>query len=126
MPHGHSASGGDAITTGMHELVERCFNAAKVVDPETIITGENITENVIDVGDGTLRVTLCPENKAHIFAAVYQDYTKRYGTELSARADSKDSDAFFLECASLFVQGAQIGCIQLRPRPAALSLTNPK
>ena len=108
----------------MHELVERCFNAAKAVDPDTIITGENITENVIDVVDGTLQVTLWPENRAHIFAAVYQDFTKRYGTELST--GTKDNDAFFLECASLFVQGAQIGRIRMRPRNATLSLSNPK
>ena len=131
-PHGHSAGGGDAITTGMHKTVEGCFNAAKAEDPDTIITGENCTENVIDVVDGTLQVTLWPENKAHMFAAVYQDYVKRYGTELSTGAgwggrfkDSFDQDAFFIECASLFVQGAQIGRIRLRPRDAALSLTNP-
>ena len=38
---------------------------------------------MIDVIDGTLTVTLWPENKAHLFAAVYQDYVKRYGTEMS-------------------------------------------
>ncbi len=131
-PHGHSAAGGDAITTGMHKTVEGCFNAAKAQDPETIITGENCTENVIDVVDGTLQVTLWPENKAHMFAAVYQDYVKRYGTELSTGPgwrsrfkNSFDEDAFFIECASLFVQGAQIGRIRLRPRDASLSLTNP-
>ena len=120
-PHGHSASGGDAITTGMHQLVERCFNAAKSKDPETIIT-----ENVIDVVDGTLQVTLWPENRVHIFAAVYQDFTKGYGTELSTSEGSGDSDTFFIECGSLFIQGAQIGRIRLRPRSLALSLTNPK
>jgi len=132
-PHGHSASGGDAITTGMHELVERCAIAAKAIDPETIITGENITENVIDVVDGTLQVTLWPENRAHIFATVYQDFTERCGTELSTGVgwndgfkDSLDDNAFFVECASLLVQGAQIGRIRMRPRDAALSLSNPK
>ncbi len=131
-PHGHSACGGDAITTGMHKTVEGCFNAAKAQDPETIITGENSTESVIDVIDGILQITLWPENRAHIFAAVYQDYVKRYGLELSTGVGWKgrfknayDEDAFFIECASLFAQGAQIGRIRLRPRDAALSLTNP-
>jgi hypothetical protein len=131
-PHGHSAAGGDSMTRGMHELVERCFNATKQVDPMSIITGENCTENMFDVIDGTLTVTLWPENKAHIFAAVYQDYIKRYGTEMSTGtgyqdrfADEYDQDAFFIEAASLFVQGAQIGRLRLRPRDAALSLSNP-
>jgi len=132
-PHGHSAAGGDSTTTGMHQLVEGCFNAAKKADPQTIITGENCTENMFDVIDGTLQVTLWPENKAHIFAAVYQDYIKRYGTELATGVgyqgrytNQMDADAFFIECASLFVQGAQIGRIRLRPRDASLSLTDPE
>ena len=132
-PHGHSAAGGDSTTTGMHELVEGCFKAAKKADPQAIITGENCTENMFDVIDGTLQVTLWPENKAHIFAAVYQDYIKRYGTELTTGVgylgrftNQMDADAFFIECASLFVQGAQIGRIRLRPRDASLSLTDPE
>ena len=121
------------MTGGMHDLVERCFNATKQANPMTIITGENCTENVIDVIDGTLTVTLWPENKAHLFAAVYQDYVKRYGTEMSTGTgyqgrftNEYDQDAFFLEAASLFVQGAQIGRLRLRPRDAALSLSNPE
>lgn len=132
-PHGHSACGGDAITTGMWETVKACREAAHAVDPEVMITGENICENVIDVVDGTLQVTLWPENRAHVFAAVYQDYTKRYGTEMStgigARGQFKENfadDSFFLEAASLFAQGAQIGRMRLRPRNAALSVSEPK
>ena len=132
-PHGHSANGGDAITTGMHKTVEASFNAAKAADPQTIITGENSTENVIDVIDGILQVTLWPDNRAPLFATVYQDYVKRYGLNLSTGTgwndrfkESFDDDAFFMECAALFSEGAQIGLIRLRPRDAALSLTNPK
>ena len=131
-PHGHSANGGDAITTGMYETVRACFNTAKQQDPEVIITGENSTEAVIDVIDGILQITLWPEKKAHLFAAVYQDYIKRYGLELSTGlgwegrfSNSYDKDAFFIECASLFSQGVQIGRIRLRPRDASLSLSNP-
>ena len=35
------------------------------------------------------------------------------------------SDSFFIECASLFVEGAQIGRLQLRPRGGGLSLRDP-
>lgn len=132
-PHGHSAAGGDAITTGMHQTVEGCFNAAKARDPETIITGENSTENVIDVIDGTLTVTLWPENHEPIFAAVYQDYVKRYGTEMMTGVGWRrrfekmyDEDGFYIEAAWLFVQGAQIGRIRLKPRDASLSFENPQ
>ena len=116
-PHGHSACGGEAITTGMHGLCEVIYDAVKAQDPEAITTGENSSENMIDVIDGVLGNTLEPENIAPIFAAVYQDYIPRYGTNISI--DS--SDAFFLEAASLFVEGAQVGRLALRPRPAILS-----
>jgi len=132
VPHGHSACGGDAIVTGMHEIVDACATAAKQQDPEAIITGENSTENVIDVIDGVLQITLWPENQAPLFAAVYQDYVKRHGLEMSTGvgwqgryAKNFDDNAFIIESASLFSQGAQIGRMRLRPRGAALSLTNP-
>ena len=121
-PHGHSAAGGDSMTRGMHELVETIADAVKAKDPEAITTGENASENMIDVTDGILQVALSPENTAPIFAAVYQDYITRYGLEISVGK----GDAFFIECASLFVEGAQIGRLRLRPRSSALSFQEPE
>jgi len=120
-PHGHTAAGGDSMTRGMHEMVEILTNATKAKDPEAITTGENASENMIDVTDGILQVALSAENTAPIFAAVYQDYIPRYGLELSVGS----GDAFFIECASLFVEGMQIGRLRLRPRSSALSFQNP-
>ena len=40
-----------------------------------------------------------------MFVVVYQDYIPRYGHELLIRPD----DAFFVECASLLVEGSQPG-----------------
>ena len=121
------------MTRGMHELVEIIRDAVQAEDPEVIITGENCTENMIDVIDGTLQVTLWPENRKPLFAAVYQDYLVRYGTELITGAGYQgryqnvwDQDAFFLECASMFVEGMQIGRIRLRPRDASLSFDKPE
>jgi hypothetical protein len=64
---------------------------------------------------------LRPENQVPLFATVYQDYIPRYGLELSVGR----GDSFFIECASLFVEGAQIGRLQLRPRGGGLSLRDP-
>lgn len=121
--HGHAHAGADTMTTGMHELARRIREAVKTDDQDAITTGEDPAENMMDVTDGFLyQRTLRPENQAPIFAAVYQDYIPRYGLELTIGT----GDAFFIECASLFTEGAQIGRLRLRPRNAVLSLTNEK
>ncbi len=119
-PHGHTAAGGDSMTRGMHELVKIVTEAVKAEDPEVITTGENPSENMIDVTDGFLQTTLNPGNTAPIFATVYQDYILRYGVELSA------GERFFVECASLFTEGMQIGRFRLKPRNSTISFENPK
>ncbi len=112
-PHGHPASGGRTMTDGMHALSGAIRDAMKAKDPEAITTGEDSTENMIDVIDGVLyQRTLRPENKVPLFGVVYNDYIPRYGLELSV---SRPKD-FFIECSSLFVEGAQIGRLRLRPR----------
>jgi len=120
-PHGHTAGGGDSMTRGMHELVEIITNAVKAKNPEAITTGENSSENMIDVTDGILQVALWPENTAPIFATVYQDYILRYGLDMSI-----SGDAFFIQSASMFVEGMQVGRLRLRPRSSALSFQNPE
>jgi len=132
-PHGHVAAGGDSMTKGMHELVEIVTNALKEQDPEAITTGENASENMIDVTDGVLQVALSPRSQAPLFAAVYQDYITRHGLELSVGSgwmdrwkDTWRANHFFIECASMFVEGAQIGRIQLRPRDNSLDLHKPE
>jgi hypothetical protein len=75
---------------------------------------------MIDVTDGFLQVTLSPQNTAPIFATVYQDYILRYGVTLSV------DDQFFVECASLFTEGMQVGRFALRPRISTISFQNPE
>ena len=120
-PHGHTAAGGSSMTVGMHDLVEYLHVAIKANDPEAIATGENSSENMIDVIDGILyQWTILPENTAPIFAAVYQDYIPRYGVEISIGS----GDPFFMDCASMFVEGDQIGRFRIRPRSHILSFEN--
>ena len=122
-PHGHTAAGGDSMTKGMHGLVEAIRDAVKAKDPDVITSGENSCENMIDVIDGILyQRTMRPENTAPLFGVVYQDYIPRYGLELSV----DPGDAFFMECASLFVEGAQVGRLRLRPRSGTLSFQKPE
>ena len=94
-PHGHTAGGGSEATLGQHGLVELLHDAIKAKDPDAIITGENPSENMIDVIDSMLDATLLPENKAPIFATVYNDYIKRNTLQIS-----NTSPAFFIERAS--------------------------
>jgi hypothetical protein len=123
-PHGHTAAGGTSMTLGMHQLSEYIYRAVKAKDAEAITSGENASENMIDVIDGVLQPTLTADTKAPLFAAVYQDYIRRHGLELSTGA--KDADDFFIECASLFVEGSKIGMLRLRPRMGALSFQKPE
>ena len=132
-PHGHSAAGGRSMPDGMHGLTEQIRNAVKAEDPEAITTGEDSSENMIDVIDGVLyQRTLRSENKAPLFATIYQDYIPRYGMRLSVTNAATryegdwTPDHFFIECASLFVEGAQIGRLRLRPRDMSLSFENPE
>jgi hypothetical protein len=130
-PHGHTAAGGDSMPKGLHELCGYVRDAIKDQDPEAITTGEDSTENMIDVIDGLLyQRTLRPENKVPLFGVVYKDYILRYGHELSVDPGWQGRykatwrpDAFYIECASLFVEGAQIKT-RLRPRDISLSFQN--
>jgi len=133
-PHGHSAAGGSSMTDGMHGLAKRIRDAVKALDPKVTTTGENATENMIDVTDSLFyQRSLRPENKAPLFATVYQDYALRYGGgELSVDPGFEGRykqvwapDAFFIECASLFVEGAEVGRLRVRPRDMSLSFQNP-
>lgn len=84
---------------------------------------------MIDVIDGILQITLWPENKVNMFATVYQDYILRYGLSVSTGIADKDSPVenhFFIECASSFTEGMQIGMIRLPPRPSSLSFDKPE
>jgi len=122
-PHGHSAGGGSAMTEGMHRIAGAIRDAVKARDPEAITTGEDATENMIDVVDGILyQRTLRPENRVPLFGTVYNDYVPRYGLELSVSRP----DDFFVECTSLFVEGAQIGRLRLRPRDNVLLFQKPQ
>ena len=117
----------------MHKLNQVLYDRMKAVAPDTITTGENMAENMIDVTDGNLAFTLFPEDKAPIFAAVYQDYIVSYGLEMSTGAgyegrfkDTYREEAFFLEAAALFTEGSKVGRIRLRPRSSQLSVKDPK
>jgi hypothetical protein len=120
--HGHTAAGASSMTEGRHGLVKELREAIRAKDSELIITGENPSENMIDVIDGMLVYTLWPDH-VPLFAAVYQDYMLRYGLELSV---GEGGDSFFIDCASLFVAGAQVGRIRLKPRSAMLSVQEPE
>ncbi|MCF7837419.1 MAG: LamG domain-containing protein [Candidatus Marinimicrobia bacterium] len=121
-PHGHSHGGGSSMTVGMHTLSDRIRDAIQAKDPDAITTGESSTENMIDAIDGVMyQYTLRPENKVPLFGVVYNDYITRTGREMSV---SRPSD-FFIEAASLFVEGAQIGRFRTRPRSDILQFDNP-
>jgi hypothetical protein len=131
--HGHTAAGADSMTTSRHELVQAIRDAVRAKDPDAIMTGENPSENMIDVIDGMLIYTMWPDKNVPLLATVYQDYIKRYGLEMSTGAGYRDrfastydQDAFFIEAASLFVEGTQIGRIRLKPRDANLSPDDPR
>ncbi len=115
-PHGHSAAGASCGTLGMHRLLEQVYAGVKKDFPDALIEGEDPAENMIDVQDNVLyQRNMRVENKVPLFAAVYGDYIPRS----SVGKIQLEDRFFYLECASMFVEGAQIGRLTLRPRPAA-------
>ena len=106
--HGHTCGGGRDRCQGMHELARRCREAVKVHDPMAFTDGESPTEDMIDVVDGILyQYTLRPDISVPLFATVYGDYIPRYGM----RCSPPEGAMFFLQAASLFVEGAKLGRI---------------
>lgn len=122
-PHGHAACGGETLPSAMHGLCERIRDAVKALDAQVITSGENAAENMIDVIDGRLHggYTVMPTSTTPLFAAVYQDYVPRYA--LGVRAN--DEDLFYMQAGLLFVEGAQIGRLRLKPMDGGLSFDDP-
>jgi hypothetical protein len=107
----------------MHGLAEYVREAVKAVDPDAITSGEDSSENMIDVIDGKLyQYTLTPNSRAPLFAAVYQDYIPRYGMVVKADGGNES----FMEAGSLFVEGAQMGRLHLEPMRDSLSFEQPE
>lgn len=118
-PHGHSAGGANCGPGGMHQLIQKVYDNIKKEYPEALVEGEDPAENMIDVQDNILyQRHLRLENKVPLFAAVYGDYIPRSTVGKISLADP----AFFIECASLFLEGAQVGRLTLRPRPVSTVL----
>ena len=121
--HGHSACGGSSLPLGMHGMAKHIRDAVKAANPDTITTGEDSAENMIDVVDGKFySKTLTPNSRAPLFAAVYKDYIPRYGMTL--RPD--DGDSFYMHATSLFVEGAQMGRLNIGTMRGVLSFDNPQ
>lgn len=106
--HGHSHGGGTSPYLGDRNLSAAARGAMKRADPQAVMTGESPAESAIDLLDGFLyRWTVWPD-MAPLFATVYGDYVVRYGASLSPA-----SDGFYIQCATLFTEGAQMGRLHL-------------
>ena len=109
--HGHSHGGGDDPYLGSREISHVVRGAMKKADPESVMTGESPAETAIDLLDGFLyRVTVWPD-VAPLFATVYGDYICRTGIGLDT-----DSDGFYIQCATLFTEGCQMGRMRLNTK----------
>jgi len=78
--HGHAICGGDYWTKAVHGLYQECRALAKELNPEAMITGENVAEYCIDVHDtflgGGKEGTTAP-----LFMAVYHGWAYVFGGE---------------------------------------------
>ena len=113
--HGHAHGGGIEPYSGAHELATAVREAMKRANPEAVMSGESPCETAIDLLDGFLYVyTMGSEialerTDVPLLAAVYGDYICRYGHWLNPK-----SDGFYIQCASLFAEGAQIGRLEVQ------------
>ena len=109
--HGHSHGGGNHAYLSARKLSRLVRGAMKEADPESVMSGENPAETAIDLLDGFLYArTIRPDN-IPMLATVYGDYISRFG-----RTIRLGSDGLFIQCASLFTEGAQIGRLPIHWR----------
>jgi hypothetical protein len=117
--HGHSRGGGLSRTRGMHELARLCREAVRTGNPDAFTSGEDSSENMIDVIDAKLyQYSLHPHTKYPLFATVYQDYIRRYGMKCYV----EDGEGFYLSAASLFCEGCMMGRVWIDVRSGAASI----
>ena len=109
--HGHSHGGGNDPYLSAQKLAEVVRGAMKEAEPASVISGEGPAETAIDLLDGFLYKDTLRPHTAPIFAAVYGDYICRYGFTMEP-----ESDGFYMQCATLFTEGAQMGRLFLRGR----------
>jgi hypothetical protein len=106
--HGHSHGGGNESYLGDRKLSEVVRGAMKKADPQSVMSGESPAETAIDLLDGFLyRWTVWPD-MAPMFATVYGQYITRHAYPLDPEADG-----FYIRCAVLFTEGAQMGRLRL-------------
>ena len=76
--HGHAICGGDYWTKAVHGLYEEVRALAKELNPEAMITGEDVAEYCIDVHDTFLCMGKTGTS-APLFLAVYHGYANVFG-----------------------------------------------
>ena len=69
--HGHPLCGGNVWTTGVRGLYSQVRRAIKKINPDTMLTGEEWSEYVIDLLD----MQLARDHELPLFEAVYHGYT---------------------------------------------------
>lgn len=117
--HGHKYRGGILKYEGARKMSEVVRGAMKAARADSVMTGENPAETAVDLLDGFLyRSTLWPD-MAPVFAAVYGDYITRTGITVEP-----GSETFYVACATLFTEGAQVGRIPLHGAHLKASLTD--
>ena len=102
--HGHSHGGGNDPYLGARKLGLIVRGAMKRGKPDAVMSGENPAETAIEVLDGFLSPRTVRPDTVPLLATVYGDYICRYG-----RTVAPGSRGFYVQCASLFTEGAQMG-----------------
>jgi hypothetical protein len=80
--HGHAIGGGNYWTQAVHGLYEECRALAKELNPEAMITGEDVAEYCIDVHDTFLCMGKTGTS-APLFQAVYHGYANVFGADIN-------------------------------------------
>ena len=83
--HGHAICGGDFWTKAVHGLYEEVRQECKKLNPDFMMTGEDVAEFCIDVHD-TFLCSAQAGTTAPLFLAVYHGYANLYGGAQSNKA----------------------------------------
>ena len=110
--HGHPHGGGNYTYGVARKFGLRIANELKARDPDIITTGENATEHMIDVLDGTLLHYDVWPGLLPLAKAVYGDYWLWYGRTTDA-GEMKDAPAFWLVASDSLIYGIKLGRLKL-------------
>ena len=112
--HGHTKGGGNYWAIGNRKLLQLCRDSVRKINPDVMMTSENVNEVYIDKLDSFL--LFCNQywpGAVPAFQAVYHDYAITFGN--CVIGGERDVQSLTMPVGESFVNGDQLGWFNIRP-----------